>query len=608
MKKTILDIRTYIRAALLYLVAGVVLFSAGLAVCIFLTNRVIYDLATKKIDSDLEYWSDSVEGCMNAIEMDARSRLTMTGDSSLVLNKEYFGDFGIQNYAFSDYAWETFGWICGQRVGIQEKYQDTMNKLWNRGLYSYVSYIGEGYELFGGDTTFRNEDWYKCTLESGKPRRSSVFYEPRSGLAVLDLCFLIFDKAGNAAGVLGFDVSLESIYKACSVFKTSLDSKVYLYDRAAGFICSSDSVVSSVTESDMGEYAFLKGLYGSMPDSSGRGTYRFVDSDGSRCSAVYTKSGSSGLITIITMRDETLYSAVSHLYRILAWIMLTVLVLLGGSFVFVARHIRRMSNNVAKVDRELEIAFKIQDGLLPKAYPAFPGCASIDIFGSVAPARYVGGDFYDYFISGGKLFFCVGDVSDKGVPAALLMSETVSLLRNISKHSSDVVHIMTELNEALIRGGHDMFCSMFLGAMDMGDGTVDFCNAGHNPPIAVRRNPDGTYGCGYVEMIHNIPLGVFTGYEYRGESMLLAPGDSIFLYTDGVTEARDESGAFYGDAATLDSVKEIFNSDAVSGQWPRMTRFAVSAMLERLESFVGEAEQNDDITMLILSHLNIKEA
>lgn len=608
MKKSILNIRTYIRAALLYLIAGVVLFGAGLAVCMFLTNRAIHNLAAKKIDSDLEYWSGSVEDYMKVIEIAGRSRMAMTGDSSLVLDKEYFGDSEIQNYIFSDYAWETFGLICGQRFGFQEKYEDVINELWNRGLYSCVSFIGEGYELSGGDTTFRNEDWYKSTLESGKPGWSSAFCEPRSGLAILDFCIPIFDGTGNVAGALGFDVSLESIYKACSVFKTSLDSKVYLYDRAAGFICSPDSGVSSVTDSDFGEFAFLEGLYESMPDFSGSGAYDFVDSDGNRCSAVYMKSEYSGLITIITMRDKVLYSAVSYLYRILAWIMLAALVLLGGSVFFVAGYIRRMSNNVAKVDRELEIAFKIQDGLLPKAYPAFPGCASIDIFGSVAPARYVGGDFYDYFISGGKLFFCVGDVSDKGVPAALIMSETVSLLRNISKHSSDVVHIMTELNEALIRGGHDMFCTMFLGAVDIGDGTVDFCNAGHNPPIAVRRNPDGTYGCGYVEMKHNIPLGVFTGYEYRGESMALAPGDSLFLYTDGVTEARDGSGAFFGDSATLDSVKEIFNSDAVSGQRPRMTRVAVSAMLERLESFVGEAEQNDDITMLILSYLNIKEA
>ena len=242
----------------------------------------------------------------------------------------------------------------------------------------------------------------------------------------------------------------------------------------------------------------------------------------------------------------------------------------------------------ASMESELKIAHDIQMSMLPKTYPAFPDRDDIDIYGQVMPAKAVGGDLYDFFILDEKLFFCIGDVSGKGVPASLVMAVTRSLFRNISVYAREPDKIMMALNEALSSNNEaGMFVTLLLGVLDLANGDVSYTNAGHNPPLLLAGDDVCVLSCDA-----NIPSGVMSGWEFTRQHLQLKAGDCLFLYTDGLNEAEDISLSQFGIDRMLQVAKVTL----------RQPQTLIEAMTSSVRLFAGDAEQNDDMTMLAIQY------
>ncbi len=246
----------------------------------------------------------------------------------------------------------------------------------------------------------------------------------------------------------------------------------------------------------------------------------------------------------------------------------------------------------AAIENELEVAHNIQMGMLPKTFPPYPDRNDIDIYGSLNPAKEVGGDLFDFYIRDDMLFFCIGDVSGKGVPASLVMAVTRTLFRNISAHTAEPGQIAAALNNTLSEGNDTcMFVTLFVGILHLSDGTLSYCNAGHDKPILIGQEVR-TLPCE-----SNVPLGVSAGWTFTAQTAHITPQTTIFLYTDGLTEAEDASHAQFGITRVNQTAKMI----AAHGD--DQPQKLIESMASAVKDFVREAAQSDDLTMLALKYL-----
>ena len=248
--------------------------------------------------------------------------------------------------------------------------------------------------------------------------------------------------------------------------------------------------------------------------------------------------------------------------------------------------LKQVNETKGRIEGELNAAKDIQMSMLPKLFPAYPDRDDIDIYGQLTSAKEVGGDLFDFFIRDDKLFFCIGDVSGKGIPASLVMAMTRSLFRNIANHESRPEKIVSLINEAMSDGNDsNMFVTFFLGVLDLQTGQLHYCNAGHDWPYLV--------GNGITELKSdpNLPVGTFSDTVYCLEEYQMPEGTILFMYTDGLTEAQDSQRNLFGDQRIVDvlqtggSCKEI-----------------IAKMTEAVHKFVGDAEQSDDLTMLAIQY------
>ena len=243
----------------------------------------------------------------------------------------------------------------------------------------------------------------------------------------------------------------------------------------------------------------------------------------------------------------------------------------------------------ASMESELKIAHDIQMSMLPKIFPPYPDRNDIDIYGSLTPAKGVGGDLFDFYIRDEKLFFCIGDVSGKGVPASLYMAVTRSLFRNVSNHLSDPEVIVGALNNAQAEGNDtNMFVTIFVGVLDLQTRMLTYCNAGHDAPILVGRD------VGELPCDANLPIGVIGDFNFTRQQVDIDRGTTIFLFTDGLTEAENSVHAQFGETRIWNTCQRLL---AAQQHQPQNL---ISQMTEEVHRFVGDAEQSDDLTMLAI--------
>lgn len=288
------------------------------------------------------------------------------------------------------------------------------------------------------------------------------------------------------------------------------------------------------------------------------------------------------------------------------------LLLLGFIVVRAVAHLRRLQTVNAEKERiagELRVAHDIQQSMIPKTFPGFPERDDVELFATLTPAREVGGDFYDFFLRDGRLCFCIGDVTGKGVPAALLMTVMRSLFRTeagrtaedggadrggaamVSQHTGQATGqatgsaaaIVTRMNAALCEEqSSGYFVTLFVGVLNLTTGALDYCNAGHERP---------TLGGEPLDIKHNLPVGALPTWQYEGQQARLHAGDTLFLYTDGLSEARDHHERPLSRRRVLELARQ---SSALS---PRQL---VGLMASDAHRHTGSAEQSDDITLMAI--------
>ena len=245
----------------------------------------------------------------------------------------------------------------------------------------------------------------------------------------------------------------------------------------------------------------------------------------------------------------------------------------------------------AAIENELKVAHDIQMSMLPKTFPPYPERNDIDIYGSLTPAKDVGGDLFDFFIRNEKLFFCIGDVSGKGVPASLVMAVTRSLFRNISSYVAEPDHIVVALNSAMSEGNDtNMFVTLFVGVLDLETGLLSYCNAGHNYAMLIGQVVSS------LPCDPNLPVGAIPGMPFTKQEMTIEPGTTIFLYTDGLNEAEDPGHALFG-------VQRIISiAESLVKEGKNEPTVITNQMIEGVHRFVDGAEQSDDLTILAIKY------
>ena len=240
----------------------------------------------------------------------------------------------------------------------------------------------------------------------------------------------------------------------------------------------------------------------------------------------------------------------------------------------------------ASIESELNVASNIQMSMLPSVFPNREG---LDMHASMTPAKEVGGDLYGYLLKGDNLYFCVGDVSGKGVPASLFMAQVTRLFRTLANQQMAPADICTHMNEALSGDENptNMFVTMFVGMVNLQSGHLKFCNAGHNPPVI----GGGEHHGEFLQMLPNFPIGVLPGLEFQGEEIDTIKGRALFLYTDGLNEAENREHEQFGDDRLLSILR---NTHFESAQQ------VVETLYNEVQRHRDGADPNDDLTMMCL--------
>lgn len=250
----------------------------------------------------------------------------------------------------------------------------------------------------------------------------------------------------------------------------------------------------------------------------------------------------------------------------------------------------------ASIERDLRIASSIQMGMLPEDFPTKAEREDVQLYATLTPAKEVGGDLFDFYFRGNKLFFCIGDVSGKGVPASLFMAVTRSVFRTVSAHESKPDRIMSTINTTIAdMNKTHMFVTLFVGVLDLPTGMLHYCNAGHDAPLLVGA------GVGVLPCDPNIPVGFMPSWEYSLQEALIYEDTTIFLFTDGLTEAMNADHELFRMERVIDVATKVLS---MKEQEPH---HFIEHMTNAVHEFVGDAEQSDDLTMMAIQYSRKKK-
>lgn len=270
---------------------------------------------------------------------------------------------------------------------------------------------------------------------------------------------------------------------------------------------------------------------------------------------------------------------------------------LRNSFRFMQEHLtnyieqlKETTSSKERIESELRIARDIQMGMIPKIFPPFPDRNDLDLYATLTPAKEVGGDLYDFFIHENKLYFTIGDVSGKGVPASLFMAVTRSLFRSIASFHQDPSEILHSMNISIAEtNDSNMFVTLFVGIFNLETGCLSYCNAGHNPPVIIAPNGEMEF----MKVLPNIPAGLFDEFKYQTQEIYIEKNTTLFLYTDGLTEAENEAKALFGEDQLIEALRDVRN---------KSPREITEAIIAAVGIHVAGAEQNDDLTILTIKY------
>ncbi|MCQ2289471.1 MAG: SpoIIE family protein phosphatase [Muribaculaceae bacterium] len=600
----ILGIRNLINITLAVMLIGGIVFASGFGISLYWAQQEVTTEADMKIAANIDCIHTYVDGQLQRVE-DAAYTLLCTEFGNTVRNNDSTARVMIDYRNFKKPSpqeifhllskfLDSNPQVCGIAVGLEKEVYSTPDQ--PNGFAAYVTNVGGRKEnlSLGAMHDFREKMWYNNAIKSRKPVWSNPFRETSHGRVVTCFSVPLYGDHDNILGVLAVDINTETFRNKCNAISPFPNSTVTLTDRDFRFVAHPDTTLLLQHVEQAGEYYNCNDFADSVKSKmeahqSGHHTMR--NASGDDVLFYFTSIERSGWTIAIECPKASVFGSIDRMRRDTIIIAVVSILIMVVCFVWLFRRIQGVALSKAGMERELKIAAGIQRGMLPDDASSLHR-DELDVCGYICPAKSVGGDLYDYFVVDDKLYFGIGDVSGKGVPASLFMAVVHTLFRNLSAHDSDPAHIMSAMNEALCRGNeHNMFCTMFMGVLDLSTGKLNYCNAGHCAPV-LRRGSE-------VEALSvktNIALGVIEGFPYQGQETYLAGDDGVFLFTDGVSEAEDRDKTLYGDNRVLSALSAAF------AQTDHKAKTTIDMMIDSLNDHVGDAEQSDDITMLMISY------
>ena len=390
----------------------------------------------------------------------------------------------------------------------------------------------------------------------------------------------VHDASGKTACVVDADLSIGWLGEIINTNKR--------YATTQRILMSRDGQVLAGNQ-DLAKMLHVDKLLQDDPDHNGYLT--MADEAGEKLHIYYNPVGGLTDWTMVYVcYDSDIFGKLNRIRIILLLMALAGLALISFIVYRTSRHLehlRQVNAEKERIGSELRVAKGIQQSMLPEGHLQQDG---VEICGSLVPAREVGGDLYDYFIRDGKLFFCIGDVSGKGVPSAMVMSVVHSLFRMASAHENNPAHIMQIVNETLCEGNEsNMFVTLFMGILELSTGRLCYCNAGHDAPVVL--NEAQTAKNELLDVKPNLPLGLYDDFAYEMQESTLVGGSMLFLYTDGLTEAKNNQRKLFG----MDRVMTM-----LQGTGNLLPEQLLTKMAQAVHNFVEEAPQSDDLTMLAI--------
>ena len=523
------------------------------------------------------------------------------------------------------------------------------------GIYSYETPRGLRTKFLGGSYNYFAEDWYKVPKEIGRPTWSEPYYDLGTGDTLMCTYSVPFynEIKGQQVfrGVLTLDVSLKSLGSIVSEIKVYETGFGFLISRRGAVIYSPDSSFINKNILDIAE-EYKNTRLATIAERMMAGKSSFASFSGFRkqkSSEIYysplaTTGWSVGIVfpnseMYANLKDLVLYLLGAFGIILLVVFLVTIFmtrrltrplrklvrithqighgnfdveipkvkrrdeigVLAKSFFVMLGQlqdHITKLQKTTAekeKIESELSIAHTIQMGMLPREFPL--RSEFFELFAVLDSARAVGGDLYDFFfLDKDHMFVSVGDVSGKGVPASLFMTVVRTLYRSRTMDGQPLHQIMAQINKELCKDNPNvMFVTMVSGIINLRTGTIELCNAGHNPPLIMNREGEVRR----MNLFSAIPLGIEEYHGYKIEKIQLKPGDRLVLYTDGVTEALNAKGDMYHENRLSEVLHKNRTADVPT---------LVKKVVDSIHQFAVGVEQTDDITMLILGYQKSSEA
>lgn len=407
------------------------------------------------------------------------------------------------------------------------------------------------------DHDYLATDWFQEPVRTGEGYWSEPYFD-KDGVRTMVVTYAVPLKnlEGETVGVYGVDVSL--------AWLGEIVGGIHPYNESFSTIESSEGQIIAMPPETL---TVEKALRYTTP----------LEDTGWRMSLVISEKDIYGNIKRVGL--------VVTLLQIIGLALLIVILYFTGK---AQMRMEEVETGKQKMEEELKIASGIQMSMVPRIFPPFPERTDLDMAADLTPAKEVGGDLYDYYIQDEKLYFCIGDVSGKGVPASLLMAVTRSLFRSESAKSLSPKDIVTAMNEAMApTNENSMFVTFFCGILDLKTGLLRYCNAGHNAPVLLSDDKH------MLPVRPNLPLAILPGMEFTEQEIRLHYDDALFLYTDGLTEAENPNKELFGEERMLASLS---------------TRKAAIEHLRKIQAdvhhFVSGAPQSDDLTLLFIHYLN----
>ncbi|MBR3014166.1 MAG: SpoIIE family protein phosphatase [Bacteroidaceae bacterium] len=630
-----------VRVSLWVVFFAALIFNAALAFLFYQSREAVRQEAVNHATQILDKTSLRVEGILNRVEVASNMTKWMVerhperADSMFVYSRGILQnnpDFYNCSIAFRPYYFRGYG----------------------RYFSAYTKHVGDSIRTIqGGSDSYQYfyEDWYLMPQLLEKPCWTEPYMDldvaTNTSEMVTSYCQTITDKQGEVIGVINTSLSISWLSQTISAVKPYPHSYSIMIGRGGTYFVHPDttkitrqSIFTATMEqpdaalTDLG-YAMQRGEEG----------MKRMRINGEESYVFYKPLGQTGCSMAIVCPERDIFSGFDRLRRSVMIIVSGGLLLMLYVFIRIITHelkpLRRLARGAetiasgqfdaplpdlqrideigqlsqsfgnmqqslvkyidelkdttaqkASIESDLRIANGIQMGMLPEKFPTRDDRDDVQLYASLTPAKEVGGDLFDFYIRDEKLFFCIGDVSGKGVPASLYMAVTRSTFRTVSAHESKPDHIVMTMNQTITDMNKTlMFVTLFVGVLDLPTGRLRFCNAGHDAPLLIGS------GVGELTCDSNIPVGIMPTWDYSLQEAQLSTGTTIFLFTDGLTEAMNADNVEF----QMGRVKEVA-SHALSHQ-QHEPRQLIAQMTEAVHQFVGDAEQSDDLTMMAIQYI-----